>query len=89
MKLVATLLLGSMALAVSPAAEAQERRSSERRATAERGSQNGAYRRPSTEDRQGRCVRDNGRPSGSLDLNHRCDREEFWARFNDYGDGRQ
>ncbi|MEZ5816366.1 MAG: hypothetical protein R3D44_04725 [Hyphomicrobiaceae bacterium] len=46
-------------------------------------------RRTSTMDRQGRCVRDNGRPMDSLDLNNRCDREEFWARFNDMGDNRR
>lgn len=45
--------------------------------------------RTSTMDRQGRCIRDNGRPMDSLDLQNRCDREEFWNRFNDYGDGRR
>ncbi len=45
--------------------------------------------RSSTTDREGRCIRDNGRPMNSLDLNNRCDREEFWARFNDMGDSRR
>lgn len=45
-------------------------------------------RRSSTVDRQGRCQRDTGRPLDSLNLNHRCDREEFWERFNG-GDNRR
>ncbi|MGE0765073.1 MAG: hypothetical protein AB7L90_01295 [Hyphomicrobiaceae bacterium] len=43
--------------------------------------------RSSTRTRDGRCTRDNGRPMDSLNLNDRCDREEFWARFNDIGGG--
>ncbi|MBS0241190.1 MAG: hypothetical protein JSS20_03370 [Proteobacteria bacterium] len=39
--------------------------------------------RSSTEDRRGRCHRDNGRSIGSLDLKNRCDREEFWARMDE------
>lgn len=46
-------------------------------------------RRSSTVDRQGRCQRDTGRPMSSLNLNHPCDREEFWASFNDMGDNRR
>ncbi len=42
-------------------------------------------KRSSTEDRFGRCVTDNGRPLDSLDLNNRCDREEFWDRMRDRG----
>jgi len=45
-------------------------------------------RRPSTVDHRGLCQRDNGRPSSSLDLNQRCDREEFFQRFNDLGGNR-
>lgn len=39
--------------------------------------------RSSTELRNGLCVRDNGRRLDSLNLNHRCDREEFWNRIRD------
>lgn len=42
-------------------------------------------KRSSTEDRFGRCVTDNGRPLDSLNLNNRCDREEFWDRMRDRG----
>ncbi len=45
-------------------------------------------RRSSTVGSNGTCQRDTGRPFDSLNLNHQCDREEFWARFNDYGDSR-
>ena len=55
--------------------------------TAERESSDG--RRSSTVDRRGLCVRDNGRPMDSLNLNSKCDREEFWARFNDLGGDRR
>jgi len=41
--------------------------------------------RTSTMDREGRCIRDNGRPMNTLDLDNRCDREEFWERFRDQG----
>jgi len=45
--------------------------------------------RTTTMDREGRCIRDNGRPMDTLDLNNRCDREEFWERFRDYGGNRR
>ncbi len=88
MKLLATLatcvVIGS---AICPA-DAQDRRKDGRRATpAELDSGDG--RRSSTVDRRGLCVRDNGRPMDSLNLNSKCDREEFWARFNDLGGDRR
>jgi hypothetical protein len=45
--------------------------------------------RTSTMDREGRCIRDNGRPMDTLNLNNRCDREEFWERFRDTGGNRR
>jgi hypothetical protein len=48
-----------------------------------------AERRSSTMDREGRCIRDNGRRMDTLDLNNRCDREEFWERFRDQGGNRR
>ena len=88
--LLASALIGAMSIgAMTGAADAQERRKDGRRATnADRGDA-GDSRRSSTVDRRGLCVRDNGRPMDSLNLNARCDREEFWARFNDLGGDRR
>lgn len=47
-----------------------------------------SYRRPSTVAPNGTCWRDNGRPFARLNLNQRCDREEFWARMNERGNDR-
>ena len=84
------IILGALALmlALLPAldASAQDRRKSRKSYDPDRYEQR---HRTSTMDREGRCIRDNGRPMDSLDLNNRCDREEFWNRFNDYGDGRR
>jgi hypothetical protein len=79
------MLLASLAVLVwSEAADAQDRRGKGRReATYSNG--RGYSERPSTVDHRGLCQRDTGRPAGSLNLNERCDREEFWARFNDLG----
>jgi Ni/Co efflux regulator RcnB len=72
------LLLPTMALN----ADANERAKPRKAQDAEKRE---TQRRSTTVDRQGNCQRDTGRSSSSLNLTQRCDREEFWARFNDYG----
>lgn len=85
MRLLAALLAITLALPSAAApAEAREKRSKQRDGWTERQDAR-AYRRSSTVGPNGTCQRDTGRPSQSLDLNHACDREEFWARFNDTG----
>ena len=79
--LAATALLGSHA----HAAEARGKRSKHGQ-TSEQGERKGY--RSSTIGPNGECWRDTGRPFNSLNLNHRCDREEFWARMNDRGNDR-
>jgi hypothetical protein len=89
MRLLAPIVAATLTIAgplALDAADAAERRGKQR-ATAERVE--GYYRRPSTVDHRGLCQRDTGRPAVSLNLNQRCDREEFWARFNDYGGKRR
>lgn len=88
MRMLAALLATAMVLGSTGGADARDRRKGERKSVAAERAEQGGSRRASTVDRSGVCVRDNGRPFHRLDLNHRCDREEFWARFNDYGDSR-
>lgn len=84
------MFLAALALTIAALpvfdASAQDRRKSRKSHDSDRYEQRS---RTSTMDREGRCIRDNGRPMDSLDLRNRCDREEFWNRFNDYGDGRR
>lgn len=86
MRMLAPILAGLMALALAVPADAQERRQG--RKSYDRDSYEVPQRRSTTVDREGRCVRDTGRPLDSLNLSHRCDREEFWERFNG-GDNRR
>jgi hypothetical protein len=86
MRMLAPVLAGLMALALAVPVDAQERRQG--RKSYDRDGYEVQQRRPTTVDRQGRCVRDTGRPLDSLNLGHRCDREEFWERFNG-GDNRR
>lgn len=79
----------ALGLATSLPGEARDGRKSGRKySTYERG-ETRPSRRSTTEAADGTCRRDTGRPATSLNLNSRCDREEFWARFNDYGDSRR
>jgi hypothetical protein len=86
MRVIAVALSLTFALLPILDASAQDRRHG--RKYYDRDRYEGRHR-TSTMVRQGRCVRDNGRPMESLDLSNRCDREEFWARFNDLGDNRR
>ena len=85
MKFVAGLMICALVGITIGAADAQERRKDDRRPSKVDRGDSGESRRSTTVDRRGLCVRDNGRPLNSLNLNHSCDREEFWARFNDLG----
>lgn len=84
MRFLAVLLAFSVALSAAMPLEAREKRGKQRKVWTERQDTRG-YRRSSTVGPNGACQRDTGRPSDSLNLNHTCDREEFWARFNDTG----
>ena len=84
MKLLALLLALGVALSAAMPLEAREQRVKQRKVWTERQDTR-VYRRSSTVGSNGACQRDTGRPSDSLNLNHTCDREEFWARFNDTG----
>jgi hypothetical protein len=86
MRILAPTLAFLVALAATAPVDAQVRR--EGRKAYDRDRQAYQYRRSSTVDRDGRCQRDTGRPLDSLNLSHRCDREEFWERFNG-GDNRR
>jgi len=86
MRILITAIALTMTVMPILEASAQERRKSRKSYNADRYEQR---HRTSTMDREGRCIRDNGRPMDSLNLQNRCDREEFWNRFNDYGDGRR
>ena len=84
--LVACALIGATTIGTTiRPADAEQRRKEGRRASSAERSDTADGRRSSTVDRRGLCVRDNGRPMDSLNLNGKCDREEFWARFNDLG----
>jgi hypothetical protein len=85
-KLLTAGLAISLGLVLATGADAQDRRAKKRKV--ERQAPYGESYRSSTVDRNGLCRRDTGRPFHSLNLNHQCDREEFWARFNDYGNDR-
>ena len=85
MRELALILAGLIVVTSALPADAQERRYGRKSYDRDRYEQ---PRRSSTVDRQGRCQRDTGRPLDSLNLNHRCDREEFWDRFNG-GDNRR
>lgn len=78
MRVFSSLLLAAMAMSLTlGTAEAGEKRKKKK------------YREPayrsSTVDHRGLCQRDTGRPLDSLNLNHQCDREEFWNRIRDRG----
>jgi|LNFM01.1.fsa_nt_gb hypothetical protein len=90
MKSLAFLVVAVATLAAVPNADARDyRKKTYRDGDSARGYERRPSRRSSTVDRQGNCQRDTGRSMDSLNLNHQCDREEFWARFNDYGDSRR
>ncbi|MFM9943464.1 MAG: hypothetical protein ACKVP7_28700 [Hyphomicrobiaceae bacterium] len=87
MRRLATLVLITLTvIGTSQAANANHEKKQRKAQAAERQE---TYRRPSTVDYRGLCQRDNGRPSASLNLNQRCDREEFFQRFNDFGGNRR
>ena len=86
MRTIAAALAFTLALLPVLDASAQDRR--QKRKSYDRDRYEQRYR-TTTMDREGRCIRDNGRPMDSLNLNNRCDREEFWARFNDLGNSRR
>ena len=80
----------ALAVAWSAPADAGSKRYRKHKPSGEEaGSQRGYYSRSSTVDHRGLCQRDTGRPMESLNLNHKCDREEFWQRFNDLGNSRR
>ncbi|MGD9802292.1 MAG: hypothetical protein AB7E81_06705 [Hyphomicrobiaceae bacterium] len=85
MRTIVAALAFSLTLLPALQASAQDRRYSRKSYDRDRYEQR---QRTSTMDREGRCIRDNGRSMNSLNLRNQCDREEFWARFNDFGDGR-
>lgn len=68
----------------NPATAADERRRKAKSHKTYEQPHRRAYR-SSTEAPDGTCRRDTGRTFDSLSLNNRCDREEFWLRFNDTG----
>lgn len=78
---VAALVIGDADLAA-----AREKRSKHGKASSEH--REGKPYRSSTVGPNGACWRDTGRPTDSLNLNHQCDREEFWARMNDRSNDR-
>jgi hypothetical protein len=86
MRIASSLLALTLMMLLSAPADAQTRR---QKRYDNGNDSSSAYRtydgRSTTVDRQGLCVRDNGRPLNSLNLNHECDREEFWARMRDRG----
>lgn len=87
MRLLAVFLVSVMAIAMTQSADAHEKRS-HKRSWYEQRDYRSSYYRSSTVAPNGTCWRDTGRPFHSLNLNHRCDREEFWARMNDRGNDR-
>lgn len=89
MKLLALLVATALIGTTLGAAQAHERRKDGRRTAKPERSDTADTRRSTTVDRRGLCVRDTGRPLNSLSLNNTCDREEFWARFNDLGGDRR
>ncbi len=87
MRYLAALLATALAItAIAPSADAADQK---KRRKAETQARQDSDRRPSTVDYRGLCQRDNGRPAASLNLNQRCDREEFFQRFNDFGGSRR
>ncbi len=89
MRILTLPLALALTLSVLPASHAHDRGSDKRKAYRGEEQDRGYGYRSSTVDRRGLCQRDNGRPLESLNLNHQCDREEFWARFNDRGGNRR
>lgn len=82
MRLPIVLLIAAFTATLAMPAHADER---DRRDRGDRYEKTKRERRSSTEGRNGLCVTDNGRPLDSLNLNNRCDREEFWDRMRDRG----
>lgn len=77
MRILAAFTVIAFTLAGSVAANAGDRAKPRKPSSERTDSQ-----RSSTVDHRGLCQRDTGRPVHTLNLNHFCDREEFWARFN-------
>jgi len=78
MRFLSVLLAGSLILASASPSLAAQKRYKKRYVEPD-------HRRSSTVDHRGLCQRDTGRPLDSLNLNHQCDREEFWNRMRDRG----
>jgi len=78
MRLFSAFVAGALILAMASPSLAHEKRRKKRDYIPD-------HRRSSTVDRNGLCQRDTGRTLDSLNLNHHCDREEFWARMRDRG----
>ncbi|MFV0297696.1 MAG: hypothetical protein ACK5JT_16415 [Hyphomicrobiaceae bacterium] len=82
----ATLVLTSLMLAALVSqADAREKRHRRYSADRDDGYSRTYRERPDTVDRRGLCQRDTGVPMEDLNLNRRCDREEFWNRIKDRG----
>ena len=88
MKHLAALLALAAAVGCATPATAQDSPDARRRAGKAQQAGQRAPPRSSTEARNGTCQRDNGRSLGSLNLNHACDRREFWDRMNERGNDR-
>ncbi|MEZ5856543.1 MAG: hypothetical protein R3D67_18005 [Hyphomicrobiaceae bacterium] len=88
MRMLTVPLALALTLALIPASQADYKREGKRKAYRSEQHDREYRGRSTTVDRRGLCQRDNGRPLESLNLNHECDRQEFWARFNDRGDNR-
>lgn len=88
MRLLSAAMAVTLLFAWTHDVDARERRKSDHDATVYDRDARSVKRRSTTTDRNGLCVRDTGKPFHSLRLNDQCDREEFWARFNDYGNDR-
>ncbi len=83
MRLLAGILACTMVFGATLSAQARDDRPDRKG-----GKERGVYR-SSTIAPNGTCWRDNGRPLDSLNLNQKCDREEFWARMNERGNSRR
>lgn len=85
MRLVAIMIAVALIAPTAQSTAAQAAEGQGRKAKSSKSQEEPRRRRPSTEAADGTCHRDTGRPFHSLSLNSRCDREEFWQRFNDTG----
>lgn len=85
MKTLAACLTGLLLVSFTAQADAQQRRNRDRDNDGDERYASRVTGRSTTVGPGGVCTRDTGRPLESLNLNHECDRQEFWARQNDKG----